>query len=261
MISGKKVITISDSEPFEFLAGDVIVVAPNEISQIDFPEADKESVRCIVIEITDEKVSSVLDRSEFEASPGRGSKGWPWDDNAFTRLTADRTLNLFFRRLLEIFRERIPQKNLVIDNCITELIIRLLQTQSRKHIVECYQKESLQCGIKAAVRHAEKNLQMRISTTDLASVAGMSKANFYRHFKTELGISPHQFLQNLRIRRACDLLRDRKNSISEVCSSSGFNSLSHFIHTFKEQKGITPKSYQYKFSRSAEYPVEIHGMD
>jgi AraC-like DNA-binding protein len=244
LLTGKKIISIGNSDPFEFVPGDIIVVAPNQISRIDFPEADKNVVRCIVVEVSNDKVSKVLDRLHPDLHPYNESNPWAWNASGFTLLPTDGTLKQFFRRLVEIFKEKVPFKDVLIDNTITELIIRLLQTKSKHHIVDLCKQQALSYGIQSVLHHIKNNIRDKMVMEDLAAVAGMSKANFYRHFKNELGISPHQFVQKERIDQACTLLKDRGNSITDVCSSAGFSTLSHFIHTFKEQKGMTPKYYQ-----------------
>jgi YesN/AraC family two-component response regulator len=58
-----------------------------------------------------------------------------------------------------------------------------------------------------------------------------------------------QYLINHRISKAKDILLHSSSSISEVCVSSGFNNVNHFIRLFKQKEGRTPLQYRIKYSR------------
>jgi len=68
----------------------------------------------------------------------------------------------------------------------------------------------------------------------------------FRSFKNEFGITPLQYINRLRIDRACKYLQKGNNSVTDVCYMLGFNSISHFISLFKSLMGITPKQFQMK---------------
>ena len=92
------------------------------------------------------------------------SEAYPWvcNTSGFAKLKADNSMKFFFRRLVEIFKENNPLKDVVIDNYITELIIRLLLTKSKHHIVELSKTHSLNNGIKNALHYIGENIQERI---------------------------------------------------------------------------------------------------
>ncbi len=72
----------------------------------------------------------------------------------------------------------------------------------------------------------------------------MSESTFYRAFRTNFGRTPHEYVTLARMRRAEQLLRDPDRSITEVSYEIGFRSVSHFIKTFRQHAGSTPKAYQ-----------------
>lgn len=77
---------------------------------------------------------------------------------------------------------------------------------------------------------------------DLASALGMSRPTLYRRVKGELGITPNNFIQNLRLEYAHELLDNGAGSVSEVAYAVGFKSLSHFTRSFREHYGQLPSS-------------------
>jgi AraC family transcriptional regulator len=61
-------------------------------------------------------------------------------------------------------------------------------------------------------------------------------------------MSPWQYVQARRVKRAQQLLADRKTSLAEIALSLGFSSQSHFTNVFREAVGVTPKAYRDKIS-------------
>ncbi len=76
-----------------------------------------------------------------------------------------------------------------------------------------------------------------------ASDLGMSRSSLYRKLQAVSGQSPREFIRNVRLRRAADLLRSGGMSISEVAYAVGFGYVSHFCKCFKDMYGTQPGQY------------------
>ena len=74
----------------------------------------------------------------------------------------------------------------------------------------------------------------------------MSPTAFCRFFKERTNKTFNQFLLELRIEHACQLLRtpDNQEAISSIAYTCGFNSVSNFNRYFKKQKGVSPRTYK-----------------
>lgn len=72
----------------------------------------------------------------------------------------------------------------------------------------------------------------------------MSKSSLYRKMKTMTGLSPVEFIRNIKLKHACQMLKDVSMSISEVAYSSGFSDPKYFTTCFKTEFGMTPRDYQ-----------------
>ena len=90
------------------------------------------------------------------------------------------------------------------------------------------------------------NFKERISLEEIADVAVMSPTAFCRFFKERTNKTFNQFLLELRIEHACQLLRtpDSAESIASIAYACGFNSVSNFNRYFKKQKGVSPRTYK-----------------
>lgn len=64
-------------------------------------------------------------------------------------------------------------------------------------------------------------------------------------FSNEIGIGFNEYLTGIRLKKACELLRSDKSNITEICFECGYRNLSHFLRSFKEKYGVTPKKYRY----------------
>jgi AraC family transcriptional regulator len=82
-----------------------------------------------------------------------------------------------------------------------------------------------------------------VSLADIAGAAHLSPYHLTRVFKKATGISPHQYLVQVRVNSARSLLTagagDR--SLAEIAAAVGFADQSHLTRHFKRMLGITPK--------------------
>jgi DNA-binding response OmpR family regulator len=82
-----------------------------------------------------------------------------------------------------------------------------------------------------------------LSVEMLSSRVGLSRVHLHRKLKELTGQSTRDFIRNIRLKQAAELLHSKKLTISEVAYAVGFSSLSHFSNSFKEFYGVTPKEY------------------
>jgi AraC-like DNA-binding protein len=79
---------------------------------------------------------------------------------------------------------------------------------------------------------------------NLASKVGLSRAGFAKRFKDLVGLSMFDYLTQLRVQRAKELLSDTSLSLHEVANQIGYESDMAFNRTFKKRTGITPTAYR-----------------
>lgn len=113
------------------------------------------------------------------------------------------------------------------------------------------QKEQTTQGIQQTTtldvitRYIQENISEDISIDLLAELSCMSKASFYRYFKSKYNTTPNVFINRERLRQAYQLMeQDPELSVRAICREVGFNSTSHFIKLFRKHYGLTPKQYQ-----------------
>jgi AraC family transcriptional regulator of adaptative response / methylphosphotriester-DNA alkyltransferase methyltransferase len=79
---------------------------------------------------------------------------------------------------------------------------------------------------------------------DLSSRVGMSSFHLHRLFKESTGRTPKEFLEEIRVNKAKELLVTSSLSNTEICYAVGFQSLPRFYHIFREKTGFSPKKFK-----------------
>lgn len=96
-----------------------------------------------------------------------------------------------------------------------------------------------------ALQAIQENYLNNYKISDLATQLNFSSDYFTNLFKKNVGVTPKQYIINLRIEKAKELLSLTKGTpISEVAYGVGFNDISYFCRIFKKNTGKTPKEFQ-----------------
>lgn len=82
------------------------------------------------------------------------------------------------------------------------------------------------------------------SANDIYTAAGYSSNHVIKAFNKNLGVTPTQYLMELKLNYACNLLSSTNYTILSIANTIGFYSLSYFTNTFKKHFGITPSDYR-----------------
>ena len=77
----------------------------------------------------------------------------------------------------------------------------------------------------------------------LAMEVGLSRVQLHRKMKEITGISTGEFIRNIRLKKAADLLSEKKVNVSQVAYMVGFSSHTHFSTVFKKFYGVSPTEY------------------
>ena len=87
----------------------------------------------------------------------------------------------------------------------------------------------------------EENLgNEKFGVSELAGEIGMSRSNLLRKIKKLTKLSVSQFIRQVRLKNAMEMLRQGSHNVSEVSYKVGFSSTSYFIKCFREYYGFPP---------------------
>jgi AraC family transcriptional regulator len=94
------------------------------------------------------------------------------------------------------------------------------------------------------IDYLRDSLGEEVTLDGLARVAGLSPNYFISAFRRSMGRTPHYYLTELRIARACELLQDPYRSIADISLAVGFSSQSHMTSVFRRFMKTTPAAYR-----------------
>lgn len=89
----------------------------------------------------------------------------------------------------------------------------------------------------------EQFLSTKISVPHLAALCGISESYLKKLFVKKFGIPPIKYIIRLKINYACDLLRTRQYTVSQVAAMCGYSNVYYFSSQFKEAMGVSPLAF------------------
>jgi AraC family transcriptional regulator len=98
--------------------------------------------------------------------------------------------------------------------------------------------------LRRVVDYIQSSLGNEISLSELAELAGLSPNYFLSAFRRATGKTPHRYLTERRVAKACELLHNPHRSIVDVSLAVGFSSQSHLTSVFRRYLKTTPAAYR-----------------
>lgn len=86
----------------------------------------------------------------------------------------------------------------------------------------------------------------------LSEYVGLSRSQLHRRMKDIVGMAPSDYIRNVKLRKACEILSKDDVDIAQVAYSLGFNAQSHFSTLFKRFTGMTPSEYRNSINRKVQ---------
>lgn len=122
---------------------------------------------------------------------------------------------------LSVVGENASDKSMLIDNNADKDFMTKVITEIRLHI-------------------AESNFGI----DRLAEILSMSRSTLYRRVTAATGVTPADIIRRVQFERACEMLEEQSQNISEIAYAVGFTNPKYFAKCFKDEFGISPSEYQ-----------------
>ena len=126
------------------------------------------------------------------------------------------------------------------------LVAQLLVYLSRNYVTETLSPEDSlrrkknRDRLNQVLLYMESNYMNAFSNQELADMVYLSKDRFEHFFRENIGISPRQYVNELRLKKALQLLQRGEMSNSEIAQAAGFRDYNHFGRLFRNFYGCTP---------------------
>lgn len=100
--------------------------------------------------------------------------------------------------------------------------------------------------IKAMLAFIHEHFSAELTTRRIASSAAISDSEALRCFRATIGTSPIRYVKQYRIQQAAQQLTETDDKVSEIAARCGFQDMSYFTKTFREEMSCTPSEYRSK---------------
>lgn len=96
----------------------------------------------------------------------------------------------------------------------------------------------------ALERHLHQNLNRHVTVAEMARIAGLSESRFFHAFKQSRNETPQRWQAGLRLKAACDMMRDPALSLADIAYATGFADQAHLSRAFRAVHGMPPSVWR-----------------
>ena len=126
---------------------------------------------------------------------------------------------------------------------LQELVYRVLQREQYARLLALAAAQSASNPVSAVLEYVRAHLSEPLTVADMADLVRLSPSAFAHLFRDVTGRSPYQFVKEMRLDRARELLVDGNLTVARISKEVGYASVSHFISEFRGRFGVTPRAY------------------
>lgn len=155
----------------------------------------------------------------------------------------------FLGGILSLIGEEYAYREKEWEQVVELHLLELLTRLKRMTPLSDLKRESLNVPesvwtIDDVIRYVEENFDGSFSLDDLASRCSLNTSYFSRSFKEHRGIPLFEFINRIRIDRACRLLRDSDRTVLDIALTVGYNNVSFFNRYFRRLMGESAGAYR-----------------
>jgi AraC-like DNA-binding protein len=129
------------------------------------------------------------------------------------------------------------------DPILAGYLYQILFIVTRANNVYVHQEYS-DSRIGSIIKYINENYSQIADIEEISSHFYISKYHLCRIFTQNLGVPLITYLNTIKIRKACEMIKSEKGSLTEIAMKCGFNSSSYFCKVFKSEKGVTPATFR-----------------
>ena len=119
----------------------------------------------------------------------------------------------------------------------------MLQAEQYARLVAMAASEVASNPVSEVISYVQENMSEPLTVSDMAERVALSPSAFSHLFREVTGKSPYQFVKEMRLNSARELLIEGRLSVTQVSRAVGYASTSHFINEFRDRFGTTPRAY------------------
>ncbi len=220
VLSGSREIAFSDAA-LPLHPGQVYAILPGEVHSVRPLSPDQQSYQVLCVRLPAYGLPETL----------------AWQHGAETRpaVRDDAEVSARLNRCLAALAPPLPQAE------AAPALAALLAYLAENYLAPA--ANTVSAGMQQVKARLEQDYADPLDLETLEAQAALSKYHLDRRFHEEIGLPPHAYLIQVRIRQAQDMLADG-HTVIETAHALGFHDQSHFTRFFKRHVGLTPAHYQ-----------------
>lgn len=223
-----------DNESINFVEGDTMIILSN-VNHVF--EAGSGGTTLMQLEFLPEIFSGFdLNFSGCIDGIGLGSISPFSEENKLIKIVNNIGIMRVVQRIVNELEGKNSYYQYLVVMYYAELLVLIYRYMSENYLPIC-QNDAL----KRAISFIRFNYHKDISINDVAIQADISERYLRSLFSQYLNISPLDYLNQIRINKSIELLRNTELSVKEICFQCGFQSPQYFSRIFKQQTGISPR--------------------
>lgn len=149
------------------------------------------------------------------------------------------------RSLLEEMRDKKEFYQEVVQGELLVLLLNIVRLNADVQITDVeYTSDGKLNGILQSLNYIENNYQNEIRVEHLAAVSRMSETHFRRKFSEYMNTSPAEYVNLVRIEKACEFLVKTEYRMEDISRMTGYSTSGVFIRNFKKIVGMLPREWR-----------------
>jgi AraC-like DNA-binding protein len=178
----------------------------------------------------------------------------PPDPSAFVSALDQELAGAVLRFLRSI--ETGADRRVLAPMYLREMVYRVLQREQYARLLTIAAAESASNPVSTVLEYVRGHLSEPLTVADLAEQVSLSPSAFAHLFRDVTGRSPYQFVKEMRLDKARELLIDGQLAVTRVAQEVGYGSVSHFISEFRSRFGVTPRAYSDEHALHREFRLQ-----
>lgn len=223
-----------DNESVTFREGEIMIITSDVNHQF---EAGSEGTTLMQLEFLPEIFSHFYFSGGTEPNEAMLAPVFLFsEENRLIKIVNNIRVMRVVQRIVNELEAKSPYYQHLVVMYYAELLILIYRYMDEAYLPICTNE-----SLKKAIAYIRLNYHLDININSVAGHTGISERYLRNLFSQHLNLSPLDYLNQIRINKAVELLRNTEMSIKEICFKCGFQSPQYFSRIFKQQMGISPR--------------------
>ena len=159
-------------------------------------------------------------------------------------INQNKVMATIIRNIIEEYRDTKPYYKEAVKGYLRAFVVELLRINEDMSTSLTLEEKRLNSYIEKSVNYIAEHYAEEIKMSDVAYECGLSENHFRRIFEESMSMKPLDYLNMIRIDKACEIIQNKDYAMEEVGFRVGYQTPSTFNRNFKKLTGKTP--YQWK---------------